>query len=274
MENLKELDKRIENIEHKITKVAALNKEEEFSSRFIISIKNELTSYISKIVLGGIVLIGGAGFIFVQHAVNESFKNENELLIKRLEGEYQNAIDGIEEKFEWRRYHDYGKNYIYISELLNETNIPDSTKRNKTIILFDKAASKFKQALNHKGNHGSTYYELAELEYSYPKKYSITSLINERRAIQLYNKCLPYYLPSEISKGWRGDAFFKIGQIYAEMSDNKGLSNDLKLKHIEMSRDFLVKARNDYSSASEEAQLSPRIKQNSDKITALLSNFK
>ncbi len=270
-ENITEINKRLATIEMRMKTHWALQTDQEFAENYVQQIKNDLQAFIVKMALGAIVLLAGSGFIFIKYAVNEQFSSENEKLIKRLESSYESQIIRTDANFEWRRFHDYGKDYVNLAELYSVSPISKEDKDKHIHQLLDEAEGYFRISLSHGDMHASTYWELGELRYSYPEKMKITSEIDKISAIENYKDAAMRYTEIEIGKGWRAEAYYKIGDVYWDIQDDSGIESANRKKYQEKAKEYLVKAKRGYSRLP--SQNDDRTKYNIQSITKLLSEI-
>jgi hypothetical protein len=246
-----DLDERVAKIELRMKTHWALQSDQEFAETYVQRVRNDLTQSIAKMALGAVVLLAGSGFVFIKYAVNEQFSTENGKLIKKLEGAYDEKVEMTDSNFEWRRFHDYGKDYVNLAELYSLAPLETSLRDEKVRSKLDEAARYFRKALAHGNMHASTYWELGELLYSYPLKMHLSAEVDRKQAIQHYLDAVDRYTKVEIAKGWRAEASYKVGAIYWELH---GMETDEKKRanHREEAKRHLIEAKNGYAKIADQ----------------------
>ncbi len=234
----------------------------DYEKQFKNSIKHEVILFATKIVIAGIVLLGGAGYLFLKSAITDVYQNENQKVISDLRARYDLILADEQKRFEWKKNHDYAKNYVYLAEFYSKIEMPEDRKLEMLKKTFDRARTYFEYGLRSDPQQGSTYWELGELYYTYPKEYGFSSLVDLQLALNNYERAANHYGEIEISKGWRADALRMIGKIYFEQAKatmDKKNKSELLLKAVEN----LKKAEEDYISAIPESRNynSPRLKE-------------
>lgn len=218
--------------------------------------------------MAAIALLAGAGFVFIKYAVNQTFQEENKELISKLESSYNKQITRTDDNFEWRRFHDYGKDYVYLAKLYSLAPLDKADKEKHVHGLFSEANSYFKKSLAHGDMHASTYWELGELRYSYPMSMELTSEVDLLEAIRFYKEASTRYTSIEIEKGWRAEAYYKIGACYFDLAQDKSPDNKLLEEYKKHATEYLQKADNDYSKIHD--QNDERTRSNIGHISKLL----
>jgi hypothetical protein len=246
-------DERLAKIEGQLASCWALYTREEYESQFRERVKNEVLSYVTKVGISILVLLGGAGYLFIKSAVLDIYENQNEKIISDLRNKYENNLADQRSKFEWKRNHDYGKNYIYLAEFYASSDIKLDHKRKLLEKQFTRANTYFMYAVRADPTQATTYWELAELHYSYPHDYDAPAWIDQDRALYYYEKAANLYSEIEISRGWRADPYRLIGLIHLERAR---ATNDVAAqnKEIASSQEYLIKARDDYMRAIPESR--------------------
>lgn len=242
-----ELAESVAKIEARMKTHWALQTDDEFADHYIQRIKNELHSSIVKMAIGAIVLLAGSGYIFIQYAVSDNFSSKNASLISQLEKSYNKQIERTDENFEWRRFHDYGKDYANLAELYSLSSIPENKKEEKIHKLLDEAENYFNKSLLHGDMHASTYWELGELKFSYPKEMRLAAEIDRLSAIEDYENAAIRYTDVEIEKGWRAEAYYKMGFAFHELASDLGHKKESRQKYLKQAKTYLYKAKTEYS---------------------------
>lgn len=238
-----EIRKRISKLEARNNAHWALQTEDDFVNQYIDRAKIEFQRTIIRIAIAAFVLLGGAGAVFVEHSIHKTFKNQNAQLVKELQDSYTNRIALTNNNFEWRRFHDYGKDYVNLAKLYNEVELPIAEKKVKILDLLKEAEKYFKDALSHGDMHASTYWERGELLYGYPLEFGFIDNVNRLKAIEMYKAAAKRYTLVEIAKGWRAEAYLRIGTVYwelAQSNQNRDEFSDFRkrsLKHLNMASD-------------------------------------
>lgn len=272
------MEKRIDKLEERTAQMQArmnshwaFQTDDEFVNSYLLKLRNELQSSIFKMAVGAIVLLAGSGFIFIKYAVNEHFNNQNEMLKNKLQTSYNQQIEKTDNNFEWRRFHDYGKNHVNLARIYSKAPLEEEVKETQVHDLLNEAEKYFKDALSHGEMHASTYWELGELDYSYPIEMGLKNEVDKLRAIQRYKDAISRYTEVEVSKGWRSEVFFRIGSVYLDLADDHGVREPLRAKYSSSASAYLKKAKNEYA---RHAYLTDnRSKGNVERISDLLAKI-
>jgi hypothetical protein len=208
---------RLATIELRMKTHWALQSDEQFAETYVKRVRNDLNLAIAKMALGAVVLLAGSGFVFIKYAVNEQFSTANSGLIAKLKESYDAQVERTDSNFEWRRFHDYGKDYVNLATLYSLSPLEQPLKDEKLHKLLAEAHRYFSKALSHGRMQASTYWELGELAFSYPKAMKLESEIDRLKAIQHYEDAVSRYTDVEVSKGWRAEAKFKLAAVYADL---------------------------------------------------------
>ncbi|HEX8564861.1 MAG TPA: hypothetical protein VF648_04270 [Pyrinomonadaceae bacterium] len=230
-------------LEGRIASSWALHTREDYEKSFRENYKYDNYIFIAKCLFGVILFLAGAGYFFTKAVVREVYSTENKELIAKLESDNKQTVDRLEKKYQWNRFHNYGKNLIYVAESYLYLPEIDNAKRIELIRkLFDKSDRYFNDALFYDSKQASTYWELAELKYYYPQKF-IVPLVDEDKAIENYRKAISYYTDEERKQGWKADGYFRLGEIYYKKIENS--LNDKK-QNIILAKENLLEAKKEY----------------------------
>jgi len=99
----------------------------------------------------------------------------------------------------------------------------------------------------------TTYWELGELNYTYPKKWCRPELVDVTKAIYYYKLASKLYPEFDVLRGWRADAYRMIAKIElekAKMTDNTEEAAKTRTTALE----HLEKARDEYTNAIPESR--------------------
>lgn len=269
------MEDRIEQLEAKTAKIEArmkshwaLQTDDDFADNYLKKIRNDLQSSIMKMAIGAIVLLAGSGFIFIKYAVNEQFNKENNELIAKLQHSYDTQIERTDDNFEWRRFHDYGKEYVYLSEFYSKAPIAEDTKKAEIHKLLSEAEKYFNDALSHGDMHASTYWELGELYYTYRNDLGLPDEVDKLKAVLSYKDAASRYTEAEIKKGWRSEAYLRIGNVYWDLHDDVAIDPSLRKTYSENAKEYLLKANSEYAQLTHLTD--DRTKDNIKKVASLL----
>ena len=268
---LLDIEERLAKIEARMKTHWALQTKDDFAESYILRLRNELQASVFKIAIAAVVLLAGSGYVVIKYAVDERFQIANAHLISRLQESYDNQIKRTDSNFEWRRFHDYGKDYVYLAELYSKAPLAKDEKKKNVHNLLNEASGYFGKALELGDMKASTYWELGELSYTYPLKMDLPEEVNKLEAIEKYKDATERYTALEISKGWRAEAYMKIGQVYWDLHDDSGLKKNNKDVYMNNAKEFLTKAKNEYSKYQNLAD--DRTKKNTEEISKLLAQI-
>jgi hypothetical protein len=247
------IEVRLARLEGQVASSWAVQTRDTFEQDLRERMRNELQGYFTKVFVAAFVLLGGAGFLFIKSATTDVYKTENEALIADLKTKYSATIAKEQKRFDWKRDHDYGKNYIYLAEFYSNSEIGTQRRQKLLKEQFTRARTYFEYALNSDPKQASTYWELGELYYTYPKKYGAPEWIDENKAISFYEQALSYFSEFEVSKGWRADPLRIAGRIYLRRAKSASIEKE-KLKSLDRAEALLVRAREEYRDAIPESR--------------------
>ncbi|HWM26490.1 MAG TPA: hypothetical protein VNP98_16865 [Chthoniobacterales bacterium] len=243
----------------------ALHTKDDFELGFAREIKTDLQSTLMKWAVGAVVLLFGAGAVFIKYSVSQTFQAENERLVKEFYRKYEAQLDLLRDNFEWRRFHDYGKDYVYLAQLYFDSPVESPLKAKKVTENLVEAEKYFRSALQHGDMHASTYWELAELLFTYPQQYQVSSRIDAIRAISQYEQAGLRYTKVEIDKGWRAEVYLRSAEACLYLADANHSPADNRAR----AKEFLLKANTDYANLKD--QTATRDRKNIDRVNELLS---
>jgi len=221
----------------------ALHTKEDFELGFAREIKNDLQGTIFKWAFGALVLLLGVGAIFIRYSVTHVFHEENAKLVSDFSRNYEDQTALLAENFEWRRFHDYGKDYAYLAEMYFDSPVASPRKEERIAEHLDNSRQYFSMSLRHGTQHGSTHWELGELYFKYPIRLHVQGRVNAQKALWHYDQASSLYSQLEIEKGWRAQCYMNIGEVYLYLAD-KGIEPE---KNRDSARVFLDKARDDFA---------------------------
>lgn len=243
------VEQRINQLEENIARLRgeyasswALHTKNDFTKLFSQEIRNELQSKMLKWAIGVIALLAGTGAIFIKYTVIQTFKDENSKLVRELYQKDEAQASALQESFQWSRFHDYGKDQVYLATLYGDSPVEPDLKLKRIAKALDEAEQYFLQALQHGKTHASTYWELGELAFTYPNSLSYTARIDVDKAIQRYQQAADRYTQPEIDAGWRAEAYLRIGKAYLysarQSPENSHFASEAKKMLLKASADF------------------------------------
>lgn len=211
---LSKLQSGVAKIEGTMASSWALQSREEYEKGLRESIKQDTTAFLLKLTISAAVLLAGAGYLFIKSAVADVYDSRNKEVILDLQGRYDNLVNLDKKRYEWQRHHNYGSELVNLAEFYMY--LPVDEKKKKEIVknLLRKSEDYFNQALTHDARQAATYWELAELKYTYPSNFSVQEQIDVETAIQHYERAIPLYTDADRLKGWKGDCYFRLGKIF------------------------------------------------------------
>lgn len=256
------IEEQLAKIEGQLASSWALKARSEYEVEVKEHIKNEILAYTTKLAIAALIMLSGAGYLFIKSAVHEVYATENQKVISDLNAKYENNLADERARFEWKRYHDYGKNYIYLAEFYWNSTAGDKNK-NKALIAkqFSNANTYLLYAMRADPQQATTYWELGELHYSYAKQYEQPDWVDNNKALHFYQQAAKFYTETEISRGWRADAYRLIGKIYSSQAGGTSNGDEVK-KSRETSLKYLSMAREDYANVIPESR-----EYNKDRLT-------
>ncbi len=124
---------------------------------------------------------------------------------------------------------------------------------NKIEFLMERSRMYFELAIKYNPGAASTYFELAEINYTYPLRYNIKSKLNQLQAIFYYEQAVRLYTDDEIGRGWRGGALLKIAEIKLSRITGNEDGDNLQKRRIEI-RQLLTNAHDDFRKMTNETR--------------------
>lgn len=229
----------------------AFQSQEEYEKNLNTNYKQELMLYTVRFLVAAIVVVAGVGYVLMRSAVTTIFDERNQGAISNIEKKHNQLLVGQRElqqkEYEWLQYHNWGSERIHLAEFY--LHFPQQSNKDQRIDdLLKLAEEYFNDALSVDDKAGSTYWELAELKYYYPKeKFSRPESINEESAIRNYETAIGLYKPYEIAKGWRADCKRRLGDLF--LSRVREARGDKK-QNQESATKYLLGAREEYATLS------------------------
>lgn len=246
------LEERIAKLEGRMASSWACQTRDEYETRLKDGVKQELISYVTKIVISGVIALGGAGYLYMKSAVTDVYQTENKKSIADLKARYETNLMDEQRRFEWERNHDYAKNYIYLAEFYFNSAL-ESNKKNRLVKkALDRANTYFEYAMRADTDQASTYFELGELNYTYPKKFNINSNVDISKAYTFYERSINLYTEAEVSEGWRADSLRMMGILRLTQA-SKVKEEEKKREMLNSAVNFLRKAQEEYAVAIPES---------------------
>ncbi|HEY5813308.1 MAG TPA: hypothetical protein VIT23_11725 [Terrimicrobiaceae bacterium] len=264
---VKQLEENIAQLRGEYASSWALHTKNDFTKIFSQEIRNEIQGKMLRWSLGLIALLAGSGVIFIKYTVIQTFKEENSKLVRELYQQDEAQAAALQENFQWSRFHDYGKDQVYLATLYGDSPVEPKLKVERIGKALDEAEHYFLQSLQHGTRHASTYWELGELAFTYPLSLSYTPRIDINKAIQRYQQAADRYTQPEIDAGWRAEAYLRIGKAYLyslnQSPENRYFASE--------SQKMLLKAKADFASIKN--QSSARTRDGVDEVQELLSEL-
>jgi hypothetical protein len=247
------VDERIAEIEGKMASSWALKTRAEYEGEFRERVKNEVLAHATKLAIAALIFLSGAGYLLIKSVVTDVYQSENQKLVADLKARYDNNLAEERARFEWKRYHDYGKSYVYLAgQDWNSGALDDQRKKSLVGTHFPIAKTYFMYAMRADPQQATTYWELGELHYSYAKKFEQPDWISVDKALHYYEQAAKLYTQTEIASGWRADAYRLIGKIYYEKA--QAAAKPEADKYLAVSRESFNNARSDYVKAIPESR--------------------
>jgi len=247
------VDERLAAIEAQLASSWALRTRTEYEADVRSRMKSELLSYVTTLVVSAFVLLGSAGYIFLRSAIVDVYHTENDKIIGDLRAKYDTDVLQQHTDFEWKRYDDYGKNYVYLAEFYSNSGVTDERKAELLRKQFSRAKIYFTYAIRTDPRQASTYWELGELYYSYPKEYGLPEWVDINRALNYYEEGSKLFSEAEVSRGWRGDTYRMIGRLKLEQAKALRKEDDIS-RLVSSAQEYLVRSRDDYVHAIPESR--------------------
>jgi len=191
--------------------------------------------------------------LFMKAAVVDIYENENDKIVADLRQKYDNILTAQHAEFEWKRNHDYAKNYIYLAQFYANSDIDPQKRQTLLNLQFQRASTYFLYALRSDPKQATTYWELGELRYTYARDYGELSWVDLDRAFDYYNQAVSLYTDTEVAQGWRGDPYLQMGKISVERAQ-EAKDPSAAAQQITIAKDYLTRAREEYKAAIPESR--------------------
>ena len=183
----------------------------------------------------------------------ETYRTENKVIIGELLEKHEKFLESDLRRFEWKRHHDYAKNYVYLAKFYSESGLKNAEILESKKDALKKAADYFKLALNADSKQPTTHWEMGQLNYRYPKDYGVKDNINAPDAIDSYDKAIELYTARDIAKGWRADPYRMKAIIYVDSIKNRDDKYNPR-KFLPEAKSLLQKAKSEYENAIPETR--------------------
>ena len=261
---------RLVKLEAKVNSHWVFHTPDEFNERYINQIKSGLNQSIIRTTLTAIIILFGAGAAFINSIIKQTFDEESKELAERLTSEYQIKSDKIRDDFEWRRFHDYGTDFIQLARLYSKTPMDSTLMKVEIHELLKNAEGFFQQALEHGTIHASTYWEMGQIRYTYPIEFGIEEEVDLVQAKKNFELAVLRYKESEVAKGWRAECYIKLAEVNLRLSNGAERSAPDMAHHKANACELLLKARNELARVSDQTQ--PNLKGNIQRVAQLESD--
>ena len=209
-----DIEDRVAELESKIGSSWALKTQDDYEADFRERIKGEILTYTIKLAVPALVVLGGAGYLFIRATILNLYEQQDQQTFRELNTKFENTLRELEAGTEWNKLHDYAKNYMYLADF-NWYAASKHTREQLDEIHREvtKAEKYFKLALRSDAQQATSYWELGQLHYSDAIKYGDSELCNPEWALLYYKKALKYYTDAEAGRGWRADALYMISKV-------------------------------------------------------------
>lgn len=215
---LSKLECRLAKIDGDMASSWALKTKDDYEKTFKDGIKDDMRGFIVRLAISAVVVLGGVGYVFIKSAVTDAYESRNKEAIADLQRNYEARLKLDQTRYDWSRFHNYGKDLIRVAEFYNYLPVDESKRQPLVEKLMKRSEEYFEDASRIDPSQGSTYYELASLKYSYPMSFNVQHRIDLKKAIQYYQQAIAAYSPEECAKGWRADAYLMLGTIYQSIA--------------------------------------------------------
>ncbi len=240
------IEQRISDIEGKMASSWALKARSEYESELRGQIKSELLIYVTKLALSALVVLAGAGYVVLKSAIVDVYQAQNQQVVADLKARYDENLREEQSRFEWKKQHDYGKNYVYLAAFYWNSRMSDKKKMHELIAdHLKRAATYFSLAIRADPKQATSYWEMGELFYTYAKEYGEPDRVDLDQALHYYREAARLYSDIDIAKGWRADTYRALGKLYLEKAASAGKPDEAKSLQATASQ-FLEKAQDEY----------------------------
>jgi hypothetical protein len=239
------IEERLAELEGKAASSWALKAVPEYEAGLREQFKGEILNFNLKLAAGVLLALVGVGYVGIKTAILAVYEQKDQQTFAGLQSQFDQSLKELQAGTEWNKLHDYAKNYIYLADF-DWNAYPDENDRHKRIKHdLDRAEHYFNLALRTDRQQATSYWELAELRYTYAMEYNAGTLDRDA-ALSNYQRAIDSYSEPEIGKGWRAEALLKVGTIYSEKAE---VAHDVKEKQNfkRLARNSLERAIHDYS---------------------------
>ena len=250
----KSAEERLADIEANIASSWALKTRSEYESEFKAHVKGDLFSFAVKLTLAAFIFLGGTGYLFLKSAIQDIYHSENERVVLDLRSKYDRIIQDQNRRFEWKKNHDYGKNYIYLAKFYANSGIADLSKKEALVHeQLERAKTYYEFAIADDPTVGQTYFEIGEIYNTYAWQFHDRQFLDVERAMFFYDEAESRYSAGDIAKGWRGDVLRCKGLLKVEQASRTKRAADVR-KLLTDANKLLLTSREEYQNAIPEAR--------------------
>lgn len=207
-----ELSARIASLEGRFAGSWACQTREEYEKAIKQDLKQEIVSYLTKIAVGLVIFLGGAGAVLINLVIKSTYQEQNAAMIKDLQARYDAHVKDDRTRLEWERFHNYGVAYRYLGELYSVAAITEDTKNKKLQDIFDRAKTYYELALKIDPKQPTTHFELGQIYHTYPIKFGVRSWIKDQNAIDEYKQAVYLAAQDDVARAWRAEALTMLAE--------------------------------------------------------------
>jgi len=217
---MSDIEERLNSVEAKVSAVEreflnswAFGSRSEYEERFKNQVVNRLSVKIWMFLAGVIATLGAAFFFYITVTIESIVDSKIDAKIAIVAKAENERVNNIIANFDWRQSHDFGYVYRNLAKVFWEDKSIDNKDKKRWISQVLKLAiEKLEKAEKKDAVRGATFWELGNLAYILPVKYS-TGTEDPALAEKYFEKAIDLYEKSEIEEGWRGGAYEDLAKV-------------------------------------------------------------
>lgn len=235
-EEIKDLKEKLAKLESQMSSSWAFCSRSEYEKDFKVDMKKHVNYFMSKNLVVISLLITGIGALIIKTSIDSAIETKIKHTITKIENNNKEQEIQMMNDYNWMNYHNYGKNYIYLADIIHKSPLEKDVKKKEIEKCLEKADDYYRNAIEYNSNKSATHWELGQLCFHYPLAFQ-SGHINRKEAEKRYNMAIALYEDTEIKQGWRADACVQLGLLLLyESSNSKSID---KLSNIKSQKDRL-----------------------------------
>ena len=238
-------DERLSKVEARLASSWALRPRSEFETDFRARIKRDLLLYADGVILTAMAVLGLVAYLFIRAATLDVYGSQHQQIISDLHQRYENSVAKGRTQFGWGKQHRYGAKYASLLDFYFRSYIGAKQKQDQMGLIFSRAETYLFYARRLDPQQATTYFEIGELHYTYPKQYHRRDWLDVDKALYFYRESARYCSATEVARGQRADAYRRIGEIYFDKAGAASVPQRF-IHSLETARHYLGEAQSEY----------------------------